>query len=79
VQVQVSAGLPGTKIKTNAPARDGGRAVWAPELGQTVQMEASSEALKVDPRLVVAAGGAIGLVIVAGALASRRRKRRRRR
>jgi len=76
VDVEVTAGLPG-KVVTNAPARgDGGRALWAPELGETVELEASSEALKVDPRLPIAAGAALVLVVGALVMAYRRRRRR---
>lgn len=68
VQVEVAAGLPG-KVTTNAPRRQGGRAVWAPELGQTVQLQASSQALRVDPRLpgaaAVALVGLVGVVVLA--------------
>jgi hypothetical protein len=68
VKVEVAAGLPG-KVTTNAPGRQGGRAVWAPALGQAVALRASSQALRVDPRLLVAAGAAlvvlVGVVVVA--------------
>lgn len=74
LKVQATVGLPGA-ITTNAPARDGGRAVWAPEVGQRVQMEASSSAFRVDPRLPVAAAGAVLLVTVV-LVAFRRRRRR---
>lgn len=76
VRVEVTAGLPG-KVTTNAPARDGGRARWAPELGQTLQLEASGSALRVDPRLIAAAGGALAVVAAGLLLALRRRRRRR--
>ncbi len=75
LDVRVTAGLPG-EIKTNAPTRDGGRAVWAPELGQTIQLEASSEALKIDPRLPIAAGLALLLAIVLLVGIVRRRRSR---
>jgi hypothetical protein len=74
LKVQAAAGLPG-EITTNAPARDGGRALWAPELGQTVQLEASSSAFRVDPRLPVTAGAV--LLVAAGLLAVVLRRRRR--
>ena len=68
VKVEVGAGLPG-KVTTNAPRHQDGRAVWAPELGQTVALQASSQALRVDPRLLAAAGaaivGLIGVVVLA--------------
>ena len=74
LKVQASAGLPG-EITTNAPARDGGRAVWAPELGQTIQLEASGSAFRVDPRLPIAAGAALLLAVGLLALLLRRRRR----
>ena len=77
VRARFTAGLPG-QIETNAPAREGGRALWAPEMGQTVLMEASSEALKIDPRLPMAAGAALLVVLVGLVLLVRRRRRRRR-
>ncbi|HVL05893.1 MAG TPA: hypothetical protein VM388_07885 [Acidimicrobiales bacterium] len=73
LDVRVTAGLPG-EVKTNAPAREGGRALWAPDLGQTVRLEASSEALRVDPRLVAAAAGALLLASVLLVLLVRRRR-----
>jgi hypothetical protein len=77
VKVEATAGLPG-KITTNAPARDGGRALWAPELGQTVQLRASSEALRVDPIVPIAAGAALVVLVGAVVIVVRRRRRRRR-
>jgi hypothetical protein len=76
VTVQVTAGLPGD-LTTNAPERAGGRALWSPELGQTVQMEASSEALRVEPAVLVAAGAAL-VVVLATVLAVIVRRRHRR-
>ena len=75
LDVRVTAGLPG-EVKTNAPARDGGRALWAPELGQTILMEASSEAFRVDPRIPIAAGAAL-LVAGFGLVVLLRRRRNR--
>jgi hypothetical protein len=74
LRVQVAAGLPG-EITTNAPVREGGHALWAPELGQTIQLEASSSAFRVDPRLAVAAGAALLLAVVLLAVLLRRRRR----
>ena len=76
LKVQVTAALPG-EVKTNAPARDGGRALWAPELGQTVQLEASSEAFRVDPRIPIFAGAALLIVVVGLAVLLRRGRRAR--
>jgi len=76
VKVRVTAGLPG-KVTTNTPSREGGRALWAPELGQRLQMEVSGEALKVAPGLVAAAVGALLLPLLAVVLTGRRRRRRR--
>jgi hypothetical protein len=75
LKVEATAGLPGD-VKTNAPARDGSRAVWTPDLGQTIQLEASSEALQIDPRLLALAGAALLLAIVLLAVLLRRRRRR---
>lgn len=74
LKVQATARLPGG-ITTNAPTRDGGRAVWAPEVGQTVQLEASSSAFRVDPRLPIAAGAALLLAVTLLAVLLRRRRR----
>jgi len=60
VSVRATAGLPG-KLVTNAPARQDGRALWTPEVGQTVRLEASSKALRIDP--VIPAGAGFGLVL----------------
>jgi hypothetical protein len=73
VGAEVTAGLPG-KVTTNAPERAGGRALWAPALGQTVQLEASSEAFKIDPRVPIAAGVVL-LVLVVGLVVLVRRRR----
>ena len=73
LDVRVTAGLPG-EVTTNAPARDGGRALWSPELGQTIQLEASSEALRSDPRIPITAGAAL-LAVVLGLVVLRRRRR----
>ena len=74
VRVQVTAGLPG-EVTTNATARAGDRALWAPDLGETVRLEASSEALRVDPVIPIAGGavvaGVVGLAVVARRRAGR--------
>lgn len=75
IKVLATVGLPG-EVTTNAPARDGGRALWVPELGQTVQLEASSSAFRVDPRLPIAAGAALVLATVLLVVLLRRRRRR---
>lgn len=72
VSVQVTVGLPG-EMTTNATARDGDRALWAPELGETVRLEASSEAFRVDPLLAAAAGAVLVVLIVLLVLVARRR------
>ena len=74
VKVRVTAGLPG-EVDTDAPASDGGRALWTPELGQIVQLQASSEALKINPVIPVAAGGLLVLVVGLVVLARRRADR----
>ena len=76
LKVQAAARLPG-ELTTNAPARDGGRALWAPELGQTIRLEASSSSFRVDPRLPIAAGAALLLAVALLAVLLRRRRRRR--
>lgn len=74
VKVQVTAGLPG-KVTTNAPARDGERAKWATELGQAVRLEASSEALRIDPVVPIAAGAGLAVATAALVVVLRRRRR----
>jgi hypothetical protein len=74
VRAEVTAGLPG-KVTTDAPERAGGRAKWAPELGQTVHLEASSESFKIDPRLPIAAGAVLLVVVACLAVLVRRRRR----
>lgn len=74
VRVQAAAGLPG-KVTTNAPRQEGGRAVWAPELGQTVALEASSEALRINPVVPIAAGAAVAVLVVLVVVLVRRRRR----
>jgi predicted small secreted protein len=73
LKVHATAGLPGD-VKTNAPARVGGRALWTPDLGQTVQLEATSEALRVDPRVLALAGAPLLLAIVLLTVLIRRRR-----
>ncbi len=75
VKVWVTAGLPGD-VTHNAPASEGGRPLWAPELGQTVQLEASSEALKIHPLIPVGAG--VGLLLAVVLLVGVMRRRRHR-
>jgi predicted small secreted protein len=75
LKVQAAVGLPGD-LTTNAPARDGGHALWAPELGQTVLLEASSSSFRLDPRLLVAAGAALLIAATLLALLLRRRRAR---
>ncbi len=72
LKVQATAGLPG-EITTNAPASGGGRALWAPELGQTVLLEASSSAFRVYPLLPVIAVVALLLAVTLLAVLLRRR------
>jgi len=75
--VRVTAGLPG-RVETNAPSRDGGRLVWSGEVGRSVQLSASSEALKVAPALIAAGIGALLVPVVIVPFAARRSRRRRR-
>jgi predicted small secreted protein len=74
LKVSATAGLPG-EITTNAPAREGGRALWSPDIGQTVRLEASSSAFQVDPRLPIVAGVALLLAVTLLAVLLRRRRR----
>lgn len=74
LKVQATAGLPG-EMTTNAPAREGGRALWPASLGETVRLEASSHAFRVDPRLPIAAGAALLLAVTLLAVLLRRRRR----
>lgn len=74
VKVQVTAALPGA-LTTNAPAVVGGRAVWTPGMGQSVALQASSEALKVAPALIAAGVGALLVPVMVIPLALRRRRR----
>jgi len=76
VQVRVTAGLPG-KVTTDAPAREGDRALWSPDVGERVRLSASSEALKVAPALIAAGVGALLVPVVVIPFAVRRRRRRR--
>jgi hypothetical protein len=66
-------------VVTNAPTRDGGRALWSPDLGQSVRMQASSNAFKVAPGLVAAALAAVLVPVLAVIVAVRRRRRGRQR
>lgn len=77
VRVQVTAVLPG-KMTANAPARVAGRALWAPEVGQTLKLSASSEALNVAPALIAAGVAALLVPVLVVPFALRRRRRRRR-
>ncbi|HET7721761.1 MAG TPA: hypothetical protein VFK43_17460, partial [Acidimicrobiales bacterium] len=74
LKVQATASLPGD-VTTNAPTREGGRAQWAPEVGQTVLLEASSSAFRVDPRLPIVAGTALLVAVALLAVLLRRRRR----
>ncbi len=76
VQVRVTVGLPG-EVTTDAPAREGDRALWSPDVGRRVRLSASSEALKVAPALIAAGGGALLVPVVVIPFAARRRRRRR--
>ena len=74
VSVRATAGLPG-KLVTNAPSREGGRALWSPEVGQTVQLEASSEALRIDPVIPAGAGFGLALALTSVVVLVRRQRR----
>lgn len=75
VKVDVSTLLPG-KVKTNAPVRDGERANWSPALGETVLMEASSTAFRVDPAAVGTGAAVVGTLLISSIILIRRRRHR---
>jgi len=75
VKVRVTAGLPG-KVTTNAQSRDGERAVWSTDVGQSVALSASGEALKVAPALIAAGIAALLVPVMVVPFAVRRRRRR---
>jgi hypothetical protein len=78
VRVELAAGLPG-RLRTNAPKRVAGLAVWAPEPGQAVELRAEGTALNLAqlvPVGVVVLVGVAGLVVVVGRTGLRRRARR---
>ena len=74
VSVRATAGLPG-KLVTNAPAQESGRALWASEVGRTVQLEASSEALRIDPVVPTIVGFGLILALTSVVVLARRRRR----
>jgi len=76
VKVEVAAGLPG-KITTNAPAKDGGRAVWTPEMGSQLTLTAEGDLRRLAPLVygalaVTAAVAALVLVLRRRALSRKR-------
>ncbi|MEA2843858.1 MAG: hypothetical protein QOJ69_1529 [Actinomycetota bacterium] len=75
LRVEVSARLPG-KTTSNAPTLVDGRAVWAPAVGDRIDMTADAEARRLTP-LLSFVGGA--LVVVVGLLTVVLWRRRRRR
>ena len=75
IKVMATVGLPG-EVTTNAPARDGARSLWAPDLGQTIQLEASSSAFRVDTRIPITAGAALLVAVLLLMVLLRRRRRR---
>jgi hypothetical protein len=74
VRVEVSAGMPG-KITSNAPAVVDGRAVWAPAVGERVEMTATSDARRLTPLLYYVGGGLVVAVGTVTAVLWRRRRR----
>lgn len=77
-RLQVSVRLPG-RLRSNAPERADGSARWTPELGQAVDLEASSRAVN-RPRIVLASLAATSalaaLALGAGQAATGRRRPR---
>ena len=66
--------LPGA-LTTTAPVSDDGVAVWTPELGQTVELAAFSEAFRIDPALPVTAVAVLLTAAMLLVVATRRRRR----
>lgn len=67
VRVEVTADLPG-KIRSNAPTTAGGRAVWRPETGSQLTLQADADLRRLAPIVygalaVVAAFAALVLVV----------------
>jgi len=73
VRVEVSAGLPG-RIRSNAPTTSGGRAVWTPEPGSRVTLEAQADLRRLAP--LVAGLVAVLAVLATLVLVVRRTRRR---
>ena len=73
VQVRLEARLPGT-AKTNAPSLEGGRAVWAPALGQQLGVDAYSDHLRLVPLVPATVAGVLLLIVLAAFLVVRRRR-----
>lgn len=71
VRVEVSAGLPG-KIRSNAPTTSGGRAVWTPEMGSQLTLQADAELRRLAP---IAYGVAAVLAALGGLVLVVRRRR----
>ena len=71
VRVEVAAGLPGT-ITSNAPTVADGRAVWTPEMGSQVTLQADGDLRRLAPLVY----GALAVAAVAAALVLVVRRRR---
>ncbi len=71
VRVEVSAGLPGT-IRSNAPTMSGGRAVWTPEMGSQLLLQAEGDLRRLGP--IVYGAMAVLVAVAALALVGRRRR-----
>jgi len=74
LQVRFEASLPGSP-ETNAPTRSGGRAVWAPALGQQLRIDASSDHLRLVPLVPAVVAAVLLLAVLCGLLIVRRRRR----
>ncbi|MDP8936507.1 MAG: hypothetical protein M3O23_02025 [Actinomycetota bacterium] len=62
LRVEVAADLPG-KIRSNAPTTAGGRAVWTPEMGSQLTLQADADLRRLAPIVY-------GTLAVAGAVAA---------
>ena len=73
LRVEVAAGLPG-KIRANTPAVAGGRAVWTPEMGSVLTLQADGDLRRLAPLVY---GGLALLAVAAGLVLVARRRRSR--
>ena len=74
LQVRFEARLP-APVDSNASSRDGGRAVWAPALGEQLPIEASSDHLRLVPLVPATVAVVLLLAVAAGFVVVGRRQR----